>query len=560
MAPDGTLSVEDRQTVLDAVLAKHPDALITAIDRNGLFVPMPKSVPVTTHRVITGRSSALQLVAPDDRVVVIDAWTTATEKGASNALVHPLADPDHTVRLHFIDVRAQHGVFVGLLTDFAGLAGFGQRVDLGEIAPKSSTVRKDAVAVITSIDAAAPKMLGWTEAELVGRRTLELLHPDDHQRAIESWMDMLSAPGGTRRVRLRHQHRKGHFLWLEITNHNLLNDPEQNCVVAEMVDISDEMAAQEALRANEQLLRRLTETLPLGVLQIDADRRVIYQNERAVEIFGLGLDETLDAGPVADADRPALRAALDDALADGRDADLECGYALDRLCSVSVRPLTAPSGEVTGAVLCVTDVTEAARLRAELTHHATYDALTGCLNRVSIMAALRGFLTDPGDSRGLAAIFIDLNNFKEINDTLGHAAGDDLLTYVAAALRDAIRGTDLLGRLGGDEFLIVARDVAGQAEAGRLGEHLTAHLATYGTELAGRRVNVQASIGVAWTGPAPAALAAGPDVTAAAPDVAAAAEAAADALIARADEAMYQAKRQRSGRLGLVVSRSQTAA
>ena len=534
--------------MLEAVLAKHPDGLISAIDENGLFVPMPASVPMTTQRVITGRASALQLVTAEDRVVVIDAWTRAGKTGVANALVHPEADPNQTVRLHFIDVRAQHGVFVGLLTDFAGLAGFGQRLSIGEIAPKSSAVRKDAVAVITSVDVATPKMLGWTEEELLGRRTLELVHPDDHQRAIESWMDMLAAPGGTRRVRLRHQHRKGHYLWLEITNHNLLNDPEHACVVAEMVDISDEMAAQEALRANEQLLRRLTEALPLGVLQIDSDRRVIYQNERAVEIFGLALDEAIGEAVVADADRPALRAALNRALADGGDADLECGYGGDRLCHVSVRPLTAPSGDVTGAVLCVADVTEAARLRAELTHHATYDALTGCLNRASIMAATTNYLADagapvgaggPGRTGGVAAIFIDLNRFKEINDTLGHAAGDDLLIYVASALRGAIRDTDLLGRLGGDEFLIVARDVPGLDEAAHLGEQLTAHLSTCGLELAGRWVNVQASIGVAW------AAAGRTDV---------------DALIARADEAMYQAKRQRTGPLGLVVSPAQAAA
>jgi diguanylate cyclase (GGDEF)-like protein/PAS domain S-box-containing protein len=344
-------------------------------------------------------------------------------------------------------------------------------------------------------------------------------------------------------VRLRHQHRKGHYLWLEITNQNLLNDPEHGCVIAEMLDISDEMAAQEALRANEQLLRRLTEALPLGVLQIDRQRRVIYQNERAVDIFGLGLGEPLDAGAVAEADRPVLGAALSSALADGRDADLECGYAHpadgDRLCSVTVRPLTTQSGDVTGAVLCVADITEAARLRAELTHHATHDALTGCLNRASIMSAIEGFLADPGDSRGVATIFIDLNKFKEINDTLGHAAGDELLIYVASALRGAIRATDLLGRLGGDEFLIVARDVAGRAEAARLGEHLTAHLSTCGLELAGRWVTVQASIGVAWAAPG---------------------QADADGLIARADEAMYQAKRQNSGPLGLVVSSTQAAA
>jgi hypothetical protein len=146
-----------------------------------------------------------------------------------------------------------------------------------------------------------------------------------------------------------------------------------------------------------------------------------------------------------------------------------------------VRPLTAPSGDVTGAVLCVADVTEAARLRAELTHHATYDALTGCLNRASIMAAARNHETG-----GVAAILIDLNRFKEINDTLGHAAGDDLLIYVTSAL----------------------------------GERAGQHRRGLGRGRPDRRRRADR----------------------------------------RADEAMYQAKRQQTGPLGLVVSRPQAAA
>jgi len=114
-------------------------------------------------------------------------------------------------------------------------------------------------------------LLGWTPAELSGRRSLDLVHPDDHERAIASWMDMLSTPpGAARRVRLRHLHKNGQAVWFEITNHNHLADADRPGVIAEMLDISDEMAAQEAVRAAEQLMRRLTETLPLGILQIDA--------------------------------------------------------------------------------------------------------------------------------------------------------------------------------------------------------------------------------------------------------------------------------------------------
>jgi diguanylate cyclase (GGDEF)-like protein/PAS domain S-box-containing protein len=405
--------------------------------------------------------------------------------------------------------------------------------------------------VISHVDDALPRMLGWAVEELVGKRTLELVHPEDHQRAIASWMDMLAAPGATRRVRLRHRHRDGHHLWLEITNHNLLNNPQYNCVIAEMVNISDEMAAQEALRANEQLLRRLTEALPLGVLQIDPAWRLIYQNERAIEMFGAQVGERVGvetATGLADVDRSTVRAALTAALTEGTDADLEVDYhhPVDglRRCSANIRVLQSPSGGVSGVVICVSDITESARLRAELQHHATYDSLTGCLNRASVLVSMERFLTGgpaagsegggpaAGDGPGVAAVFIDLDGFKEINDSLGHAAGDDLLRYVATALRAAVRGTDLIGRIGGDEFLIVAPHVVGLAEARQIGENIAAHLATCGIELDGRWVKVRASIGVAWTR---------------------AGAVAADALVARADAAMYQAKRERSGPLALAV-------
>jgi PAS domain-containing protein len=117
--------------------------------------------------------------------------------------------------------------------------------------------------------------------------------------------------GEARRVRLRHLHRDGHPIWFEVTHHNLLADPERPCVVAEMLDISDEMAAQEALRAGEQLMRRLTETIPMGIVQIDAARLIVYQNERAARAIGAGLGDVLGEdylSPIVPADRrPSTR-------------------------------------------------------------------------------------------------------------------------------------------------------------------------------------------------------------------------------------------------------------
>ena len=117
-----------------------------------------------------------------------------------------------------------------------------------------------------------------------------------------------------------------------------------------MIDISDEMAAQEALRANEQLLRRLTEALPLGVLQIDIERTIVYSNDRLDDIVGVSDARTVDElfSNIAVTDRPALNKAVIAALAEGRDADLQFAlthrYLGSRRCAVSVRALTSDSG------------------------------------------------------------------------------------------------------------------------------------------------------------------------------------------------------------------------
>jgi diguanylate cyclase (GGDEF)-like protein/PAS domain S-box-containing protein len=536
MAQEANLDTIDRDLVLETILAQHPTAMIVAISDNGLFTRMPASVPVTTQYVIGGAPSALELVVPDDRMAVIEAWERLLRDGVANALVHPLTAPDETVRLHFIDTRHRYGVVLGFVTDFSGSLAGAANLGEVEVVPRVGVVRKDPVAVITQVDEATPRMLGWTESELVGRRTLELVHPDDHQRAIDTWIDMLANPGATRRVRLRHRHRDGHYLWLEITNHNHLNNPAHNCVIAEMLNISDEMAAQEKLAASELLLRRLTEALPVGITQIDPDLRIIYQNERAVEMFGDRLGTSVDPASVEN-DGPTVVPALLAALRDDVDADLEVTYrARDgeaRLAVLNIRPLAAGAG----VVVCATDITEAARLREELRQLATYDALTGCLNRASVLAAVEN-----ATGGGIAAIFLDLNEFKEINDSLGHAAGDELLQFVGRELRAAVRAGDLIGRLGGDEFLVVARDVAGPAHARQVGEHIAAHLTRCALDLAGRRVQVRASIGVAWA------------------DAGNSGKVDADALVARADAAMYQAKRQRTGRLGMVVSPTHAAA
>ncbi|GAA3338083.1 hypothetical protein GCM10020358_16860 [Amorphoplanes nipponensis] len=528
-----------RDDVFAAMLRQHPDAFIGTVSAMGLFVPLPEGLDTGGLRPIVGAQSALALVVAEDQKIAIETWQRTLAQGLANCLIHPLAAPAELVRLHLLDMTHRYGVYVVFLTGLATHPD-GRSLEAELIKPRLVTVRKDQVAVITAADEEIALVLGWTAAELTGTRSLDLVHPDDHQRAIASWMDMLAtAPGEARRVRLRHLHRDGTPIWFEVTNHNWLTDPADPRVVAEMLDISDEMAAQDALRAGEQLLRRLTETIPMGIVQIDAARRIVYQNERAARAIGAGLGDVLGGeflGPIVPGDRPAVEDAVARVLSTGGDADVEYGHRDHRglrRVRAGLRSLTAASGEVTGAIIGLTDVTEDVRLRDELRQRATFDALTGCRNRAATLAALGEALAGPGRTRGTAVVFIDLNDFKQVNDRYGHAAGDRLLIHVAGRLRAAVRDGDVVGRFGGDEFVVICADVADAEEARRIGETLLAALGESCLELAGARLLPQASIGVAWG-----------EAGTGAPD----------ALIARADTAMYAAKKARTGRLALALA------
>ncbi len=530
MASEAPLDDPARDAVLEALLRQNPGAHVAAIGHNGLFVPMPSSVPLSGQRVLRGATSMLDLVISEDRLKVIESWEHAGVHGASSVVVHTLGDTDRSATLYYVDVSHRHGVMLGFLVGLQGDRGTA-RLDHVVLPPRVAVIRKNRVAVITEVDEAVTRLLGWTAEELVGQRTTEFIHPEDHERGIASWMDMLGRPGSTRRVRLRHRHRDGTWIWFEVTNHNLLDDPDRGYVLTDMVDISDEMAALEALRTSEQLLRRLTETLPVGVLQIDTQRRVVYRNERLAAIAGG--DATSVDGQIAlvlPDDRASFEKAVAAVLNDGCDGDLEVGYRHPaggaRRCNVGLRALTAEDGTVIGAILCVADVTEDVRLREELKHRATYDPLTRCLNRASTLSVLEELLSLGRDEEGAAVVFVDLDKFKDLNDRLGHAAGDRLLTHVGERLLGAVRDGDLVGRLGGDEFLIICRQVQSADEALAIGERVTDLVRGSHLDVGGEQVVPRLSVGIAWTWVGMCT---------------------ADALIARADEAMYRSKRYLGG-------------
>jgi diguanylate cyclase (GGDEF)-like protein/PAS domain S-box-containing protein len=519
------------ETVLESLLEMYPDAAVGAHSADGVMVTMPDSIPLRANPVLEART-ALDLAITDENIM--RGWERAVKEGAARYSVHPAGHPDLTLMVYALDLRENHGVVMILcvLASADAEERGASRPQVPEVKPRFARITKDLRGLTIEIDEATTQILGWTQEEMLGSRGREFMHPDDQALAVDNWMEMLASPGPGRRVRLRYRHKDSSWVWFEVTNNNLLNDPDYRCVVSEMVDISDEMAAHE-------LLDRLAQTIPVGLFQVDADRKIIYTNERLHEILGVERKSTVEAqlASVTDADRPVLRDAIGEVFQSGLQADIEVELQLPesgelRSCTVSLRALGQANGATTGVIACVADITDSARMREELKRQATFDELTGCYNRASIMRALEGQVASGKRRAERAVVFVDVDLFKAINDQHGHAVGDQLLSEVARRLQSGVRDRDMVGRIGGDEFLIVCPEIGGPEEAMKLARRL-AETQRLDVSSAEDALHVQVSIGVAWSS--------GEGVDA-------------DALVAQADKAMYASKRQGVGRPELALA------
>ena len=521
--------MDDAGELLATLLRERPDAWVGAIDRDGLYVPLPASVPAEGHRLLEGRW-ILDHIAAGYRAPLSAAWRAA-EDGGHSAHEVQLASGG-TATFHLFMLKPTHGADVVVVTaaDGIDLSASPAVPDLVTTA-RFARVLRDQSGRNIEIDAAAPEVLGWS-AEMLLNRTppLDRVHPDDQHQVIEGWMATVAEPGNSSRIRLRLRRSDGTYRWFEMTNFNQLDDAERPGIVTELLDISEEMAAHEAVRAREQLLHRLAETLPLGVLQLDPGGDVVYKNDYLADIIGEDEASTMTAqfAATVEEDRPLLNRAFTTALVDGDDDDvvirmLPAGAHTERLVRVITKSLLAENGEVSGVIACISDVTETELMGRELERRATFDALTGSLNRATVLARLDAALT--ADGGGCAAIFLDLDGFKSVNDRCGHAVGDEMLKAAARVLDGTTRDGDAVGRLGGDEFLVVALELESSNEAMELATRIAEAMQSHPTVL-GSHVPLRASIGVAW---------------------AAARSVSAHDLVERADAAMYTSKREGAG-------------
>jgi len=242
--------------------------------------------------------------------------------------------------------------------------------------------------------------------------------------------------------------------------------------------------------------------MPHGLCMLDPRRRLVVSNKRLEEILrvdgiarGISLRELLRravaAGTLNEAIAERLLADLDDRVAAAFDGEIEVDTDDGRTLALALEPM-----ENGGAVVVVEDVTERKSAEAKIHHLARYDALTGLPNRIFFHDQMEWALANMKRDANCAVLFVDLDQFKQVNDTLGHPAGDALLCAVAERLRNIARDTDFVARFGGDEFVMLQNPVRGADGAASLARRIVEELSE-SYQIDSHRVVIGASVGIA---------------------------------------------------------------
>jgi diguanylate cyclase (GGDEF)-like protein/PAS domain S-box-containing protein len=399
---------------------------------------------------------------------------------------------------------------------------------------------------IESWNEGAERIYGYSADQILGEHFSRFLPPDEGgDRAAERALEHAAGGGPVEEEgwRLR---ADGARFWADVTLSPLFaRSGKLRGFVKVTRDITERRRAQEALREAEERFRSAFEAAPVGIALVDTSPertgRFIQVNGELSSITGFATEKLLETSLQAITHPEDMQSALDllgsllDAGVRSRSIEVRCFRAEGEVVwvSLSASLVRGAEGDPLYAIVQVQDVSERKRFEGQLQYLADHDPLTGLFNRRRFGQELRREIAfSERSGAGGAVLVIDLDNFKYVNDTLGHAVGDELIIQVGSLVKGRLRNTDIVARLGGDEFAAVlpatpsedALEVAG----GLLDEIRNSQSALAG----GGRTHLTASVGVSTFGPE--------------------LKVPADSVLVNADIAMYEAKEAGRDRVELL--------
>ncbi len=349
-------------------------------------------------------------------------------------------------------------------------------------------------------------ILGYRSEELVGESIFDYVHPEDLVRVRRAFAKGLAEPNLRPLEQYRFRHKDGSWHYVESVGSNLLYDQKVREFVVNSRDVTERVRTEEKLRQTETRYRTLVERIPAAtyVQEIGGPESAIYMSPQIETLTGYSPEECKDPDlrwrMVHPDDRERMQAEDEQAIEPGEVVTTE--YRLVhrdgrtvwvRNESVVVEEEGSGSRYWQGFMV---DITKRKALENELEHRAFHDPLTGLPNRALFLDRLEQALarTQRRDDV-VAVLFLDLDNFKVVNDSLGHEVGDQLLVTVSQRLERCLRTRDLVARMGGDEFTILLEGVSGVGDAEETAERISRELWPPFT-IEGEHIFVTASIGI----------------------------------------------------------------
>jgi diguanylate cyclase (GGDEF)-like protein/PAS domain S-box-containing protein len=376
-------------------------------------------------------------------------------------------------------------------------------------------------------------VLGFELEELYGANAFEFVHAADLEAGLSNLASALEHPGEPQTTRVRVRAPDGGWRHLVATATSHLADPAIGGVVLNISDVTEQVEMTAALAASEARFRHLVHHSSDIIAIVDPDGAIRYASPAVTRVLGHRVEDVVGRH-VGDLVDPSQRHLVDAALlgvrASGDDiegSELRLRHADGHWLwfdVISTNLLDDPA--VGGLVVNARDVTERKQYETQLLHEALHDPLTGLPNRALLEDRLEQALSRAQRlGAEVAVMFLDIDHFKLVNDSSGHAIGDLLLVETARRLEAATRASDSVVRFGGDEFVVLCEDTALE-EARALAQRIRSRL-SQPVAIDGQSFFLDVSVGIAHARPTD--------------DV--------GSLLQAADTAMYVAKEQGRGRV-----------
>jgi diguanylate cyclase (GGDEF)-like protein/PAS domain S-box-containing protein len=381
------------------------------------------------------------------------------------------------------------------------------------------------------------RRLGYPKGTVFDGGIFGLVHPDDVGLAVAAFTEVVDGTRGDNDpVVFRVRNAAGEWRWFESVGRNLSDDPDVRGIIITSREVTERVRAEQTRQSVERLFRTAFDHAPVGIALVTPDQRFTETNAAFVLLLGYE-SGVVDGLPLAELvspeDREEVAAAIDSVVTGRVDRggfEAQCCHVDGHVVWIQgeVSMVRDANGEPDYVVLLATDITERKQREHGLLHRAAHDALTQLPNRLALLDLL-GDLLETEPEAPIAVLFVDLDGFKQVNDTHGHHAGDRVLAEVARRLLNAVRGHDVVTRHGGDEFVVVCRGVTTSDLGSQIGQRICQAIRRP-FDLDGVAIQIGATVGVARNGPG----------------------ATAESLVHTADAAMYEGKR--AGRNQAVVA------